>query len=65
MQVQVLQIRTVGKGLRIAHIKANDLYGDAPATEDVKENSEAFLRTTLGVRDGRLQAFLRVEKLPG
>ena len=64
MNIKVLQIRTVGKGIRIAHVKAGDLYGDVPATDDVKENTEAFLRTTHGVRDGRLQAFLRVEKLP-
>lgn len=64
MQVLVLQIRTVGKGIRIAHVQAGTLFGDVPATEDVFEGNQAQLVTTMGVRDGRLQAFLKVQKQP-
>ena len=63
MEVLVLAIRTVGKGLRIAHVKAGSLFGDVPAVEGINEGEYGFLRATMGVRDGRLQSFLRLEKL--
>jgi hypothetical protein len=62
VEVEVLAIRTVGKGLRIAHVKAGKLYGDVPALDDVTEGCKGFLRSSLGIREGRLQCFLRVEK---
>lgn len=62
MEVQVLAVRTVGKGLRIAHVKAGEFFGDCPAAPDVVERGPAFLRINLVCRDGRLGASLRVER---
>ena len=62
MECQVLAIREVGKGLRIAHVAAGGLFGDVPAAEEIKERGPGWLRVKLVVREGRLGASLRVEK---
>ncbi len=61
MDVQVLSVRAVGKGLKIAHVRAGEMFGDCPASEQVSESGPATLRVKLIVREGRLAASLRVE----
>lgn len=61
--MQVLQVRIVGKGIRIAHVKAGDLFGDVPARDGVQVGQPAMLKNGLRVRDGRLIAALYVESL--
>ena len=63
MKVQVLQIRIVGKGLRIAHVKAGDLFGDVPAGDGVNEGQVALLKNSVRSIAGRLQSSLRVERI--
>jgi hypothetical protein len=65
MDVQVLQVRIVGKGVRIAHVKAGDMFGDVPARDGVQAGQSAVLKNILRVRDGRLVAALYVEPLQG
>lgn len=62
MQVDVLAVREVGKGLKIAHVKAGRFFGDVPAARDVEPQQPAFLRITLVAREGRLGASLKVER---
>jgi len=63
MKVEVLQVRIVGKGIRIAHVKAGDLFGDVPARDGVQVGQLAMLKNGLRVRDGRLIAALYVEPI--
>ena len=62
MQVQVLGVRVVGKGLKIAHVKAGKFFGDVPAEEGVEPGAPGWLRIELVCRDGRLGASVRCEK---
>lgn len=62
MEVNVLAVRMVGKGLKIAHVKAGEFFGDVPATDEVEPGQPAYLRISLVARDGRLGASLRCEK---
>lgn len=61
MQVQVLGVRTVAKGLRIAHVQAASFYGDVPAANDVQPGAPGWLRVRLVCQGGRLGATLKVE----
>lgn len=63
MKVHVLGIRIVGKGIRIAHVKAGELFGDVPARDGVQAGQAGSLKNTVMVRDGRLIASLYVEPL--
>lgn len=62
MEVQVLGVRVVGKGLKIAHVKAGKFFGDVPADDEVTASAPGWLRIELVCRDGRLGASLRCEK---
>ena len=62
MKVNVLGIRIVGKGIRIAHVKAGELFGDVPARDGVQVGQPATLKNTVMVRDGRLIASLYVDQ---
>jgi len=63
MKVQVLQVRTLGKGIRIAHVKAGDMFGDVPARDGVQVGQPATLKNSIYLRDGRLMAGLYVEAI--
>lgn len=62
MDVNVLAVRTVANGLKIAHVRAGEYFGDVPAAGDVQQGDVARLKITLVCRDGRLGASLRCEK---
>jgi len=62
LQVEVLSVRPTRGGLKIAHVRAGEFFGDVPATGDVIEGAAAHLRVTLVCRDGRLGASLRCER---
>ena len=63
MKVTVLQVRQIPKGMAVAHIQCGQLFGDCLATPDVTGPGEYDLKSTLVVKEGRLTALLRVEKL--
>lgn len=65
MEVRVLSVRTVGKGLRIAHVRFGDLVGDCPAAPDVVEGGIGYLSVKPQVREGRLGATVRVNGTKG
>lgn len=62
MDCQILAVREVSKGLRIAHVSAAGLFGEVPAADDVKQAGAGVLRIKLVCRDGRLGASVRVER---
>ena len=62
-QVQILQVRVVGKGFRVAHVKAGDLFGDVPCVDGLEPGAMACLKTSLVVVGGRLQASLKAERV--
>ena len=64
MECQVLAIREVGKGLRIAHVAAGGLFGDVPAAEEIKERGPGWLRVKLVVRVPAFASMLRVASIP-
>lgn len=59
MQCNVLATRTTQTGLLIAHVQAGQFFGDVLAEEGVKPG-KAELRNRLRVKNGRLEAILRV-----
>lgn len=65
LQVDVLSVRPTRGGLKIAHVKAGEFFGDVPAMADVQEGAPAHLRVTLVCREGRLGASLRCERRKG
>lgn len=62
MDADVLAVRTVSKGLRIAHVKVGQVFGDVPAGADVEAGAAAMLKVTLVSREGRLGASVKVER---
>ena len=63
MKVKVLQVKEIGKGRRFALVQAGELFGEVPAMAGVKVDGPAILKSSLNVRDGRLQSSLRVEPI--
>ena len=58
-QVHVHYVKKLPSGFNIAHVQCGRFHGDVPCAEDVKQGV-GYLHTSLGVKDGRLVAFLKV-----
>lgn len=63
MKCEVLGIRETKGGMRIAHIKVGQMFGDAPVDRQFVQEPQAFLKPHLRIRNGRFEAVLRVENL--
>lgn len=62
MKLQILQVKTVSKGRRFAHVQLGDLFGDLPAGECVEPGQPARLTNTFRVINGELRASIKVER---
>lgn len=63
MKLQVLQVKTVSKGRRFAHVQLGELFGDLPAGEGVDVGVPVKLTNSFVVIHGELRASIKVERV--
>ena len=60
MNCEVLSVKQINKNLRVAHVKAGDMFGDVPCDYSFVEQKPAKLKPVLRVHAGRIGSKLFV-----